>query len=163
MHIFDHLLAMPDELKNLFDDFPSLLFHQEPESWDGIPGERFAITGQLCHLLDIEIQGYQHRFHRTVNETMPELPSLDGYLLAELNQYKQADPKQVLMQFRLARLQTVKMLKALKTEDYSRRANFGSYGEVSLLGLAHLLRSHDLQHLACMHWLRMRLLYSTEL
>ena len=38
-----------------------------------------------------------------------------------------------------------------------RRATFAEYGEVSLRGLAHILRSHDLQHLACLHWLMAKL------
>jgi hypothetical protein len=45
------------------------------------------------------------------------------------------------------------MLQTVRQDDWSRMATFAEYGEVTLSGLAHILRSHDLQHLACLHWL----------
>jgi hypothetical protein len=55
--------------------------------------------------------------------------------------------------FRKARRETVAMLQVARADDWNRKATFAEYGEVSLSGLAHILRSHDLQHLACLHWL----------
>ena len=45
------------------------------------------------------------------------------------------------------------MLSATRESDWHRPATFAEYGDVTLRGLAHILRSHDLQHLACLHWL----------
>ena len=52
-----------------------------------------------------------------------------------------------------ARRETVAILQTVRRDDWNRTATFAEYGEVTLGGLAHILRSHDLQHLACLHWL----------
>lgn len=157
MPIFTTLLAMPDRFEQLLGQVPDDYLNWEPANWAGIPSERFSALGHLCHLLDIETQGYQVRFLRTLEETLPELASLDGYQLAQDNDYPHQDPAVQLARFRAARTHTVTRLQGLPSSAWGRRAHYGNYGEVTLDGLARLLVSHDHQHLAGMQWLLMRL------
>lgn len=124
-----------------------------PPTWDGIPGERFTALGQACHLRDIEIDGYHVRFGRTLREDRPDLLSLDSYELARERNYEADDSDAAIAAFRKARRETIAMLSMARAADWKRKATFAEYGEVTLRGLAHILRSHDLQHLACLHWL----------
>ena len=121
------------------------------------PSERFSARGHLCHLLDIEVLGYQVRFRRTLAESLPELASLDGYQLALDHDYPRRIPPRSSTAFVPARLQTVEWLKTVPSDAWQRRARYGGYGEVTLDGLVRLLVSHDHQHLAGMQWLLMRL------
>ena len=151
--MLSELAAMPDEIEALIRTVPAEKLAWKPESWDGIPGERFSALEQACHLRDIEIDGYHRRFGRTLVETLPDLASIDSYALAEKHEYGADDALRALVAFRAAREETVAMLEKLSPAEWQRRARFAEYGEVSLRGLAHILRSHDLQHLACLHWL----------
>ncbi len=163
MTIFTTLLAMPDQFARLLAQVPAHLLDWEPANWAGIPSERFSARGHLCHLLDIETQGYQLRFRRTLAESLPELASLDGYQLALDHDYPRQDTAAQLDRFRTARLQTVEWLKTVPSDAWQRRARYGGYGEVTLDGLVRLLVSHDHQHLAGMQWLLMRLNADLEL
>ena len=153
MQILAELAAMPDEAKALLRQVPRVRLDWTPESWDGIPGERFTALGQACHLRDIEIDGYHVRFGRTLREDRPDLVSIDSYELANQRNYNDDDVTTALAAFRRARRETVAMLQTVRPEDWERTATFAEYGAVTLRGLAHILRSHDLQHLACLHWL----------
>ena len=157
MTLFTTLLAMPDQFARLLAQVPADQLDWEPANWAGTPAERFSARGHLCHLLDIETLGYQVRFRRTLEESLPALASLDGYQLARDNQYPLQDTAVQLDRFRTARLQTVDWLKALPSSAWARRGRYGGYGEVTLDGLVRLLVSHDHQHLAGMQWLLMRL------
>lgn len=147
------LAAMPDEIEALIRHVPAERLDWTPASWEGIPGERFTALGQACHLRDIEIDGYHVRFARTLTEDRPNLVSIDSYALAARHDYAADDALRALVAFRNAREETVAMLEQLNPAEWRRRAVFAEYGEVTLRGLAHILRSHDLQHLACLHWL----------
>ena len=106
-----------------------------------------------CHLRDIEIDGYHQRIRRMLEETEPDLPSIDGYELARERRYASADPDDVLAAFRAARERTVQRIRDLTGGQLARRGTFAEYGSVTLAGLLHYLASHDQQHLACMQWL----------
>lgn len=153
MQLLAELASTPDEIAGLLKQVPRDRLAWVPPSWEGIPGERFTALGQACHLRDIEIEGYHVRFDRTLREDQPDLASIDSYALAEQRNYEADDADAALAAFRKARRETVAMLQMVRDTDWKRRATFAEYGEVGLRGLAHILRSHDLQHLACLHWL----------
>ena len=153
MQILAELASMPDEIAALIAQVPPEKLAWAPPTWEGIPGERFTALGQACHLRDIERDGYHVRFGRTLREERPDLVSIDSYVLAQQRNYQADDVQAALTAFRKARRETVAMLQTVRQDDWTRRATFAEYGEVTLGGLAHILRSHDLQHLACLHWL----------
>lgn len=124
-----------------------------PASWDGIPSEPLTIRQQICHMRDIETDGYFVRFQRLLAETDPVLESIDTYALIETRAYDRTDLRQSLASFTDARAKTMRLLDALKPSDLLRRGEFEGYGPVTLLGLIHYLCSHDQQHLAGIQWL----------
>jgi hypothetical protein len=147
------LQAFPDLLQTLYGVFPQSAQHWAPPSWDGVPSEPLTAIEQLCHVLDIEVLGYQVRFRRTLEESNPLLPSLDTDALVHKNKYSQQDATTVLERFRIERTTTLRLICGLSDEQLQRSAQFEGYGAVSLRSLVHYLCSHDLQHLSGLQWL----------
>jgi len=147
------LAAMPDQLERLYRAVPAGFERWKPASWDGIPGETFTALEQVCHVRDIEVDGYQARIRRVLAEADPFLPSLDGYALANERRYADADAAEALTSFRAARTRTLALTDRLSAQQLQRRGVFEGYGAVTLSGLIQYLCSHDQQHLACLHWL----------
>jgi hypothetical protein len=147
------LEAFPRELEKHYAAFPAEFVHWAPPSWDGVPSEPFTAIEQICHVRDIEIEGYQVRFRRTLDESSPLLPSIDSETLAKERDYGREDAAQVFAQFRAARVKTLDLLGGLDEAQLERLAEFEGYGPVTMRGLIHYLCSHDQQHLAGLQWL----------
>jgi hypothetical protein len=147
------LAAFPGEFEQHYAAFPREFAGWAPDSWDGVPSEAFTAIEQICHVRDIEIEGYQVRFRRTLDESSPLLPSIDSEAVAKQRHYAGADATQVLAEFRAARAQTLLMLRDLDAAQWRRPAVFEGYGQVTLGGLVHYLCSHDQQHLSGLQWL----------
>jgi hypothetical protein len=147
------LQEFPDRLEYCFAMIPVEHKHWTPGSWDGVPSEALTAIEQICHVRDIEIDGYQRRIERTLREDRPFLPSIDTYALARERRYEAADAAAALSGFRSARQRTLAMLAELGAAELARTADFEGYGPVSLRSLVHFLCSHDQQHLAGLQWL----------
>lgn len=150
---FAALAEFPRALEKHYSLFPADRVHWAPPSWDGVPSEAFTAIEQVCHVRDIEIEGYQVRFRRTLREEMPNLPSIDSESLARQRDYGSRDAARVLAEFRAARIATLELLRGLDETSLQRRAEFEGYGPVTLRALVHYLCSHDQQHLAGLQWL----------
>lgn len=151
--ILGDLAAAPDEFARLLAAVPAGAWDFKPASWVECPGEHFSVRENLCHLRDIEVEGYQRRFARTRAEHEPQLPSLDGYALAKERRYAETDPHQALAAFRAARAETLALIRGFGATELTRPALFNDYGRTNLAGLVHYLSAHDRQHVACFHWL----------
>jgi hypothetical protein len=149
----DALRAFPDLLEAHFARFPASRRHWAPASWDGVPSEALTAVEQVCHVRDIEIDGYQRRIERTLAEDNPFLPSIDTDALARDRRYGASDAEQALASFRAARLSTIGIVEGLTPAQLDRPAVFEGYGPVTLRSLVHYLCSHDQQHLAGLQWL----------
>ncbi|HEY0505479.1 MAG TPA: DinB family protein [Lysobacter sp.] len=147
------LALFPLQLEAHYAAIPADYRHWAPPSWDGIPSERFTPIEQVCHVRDVEIDGYHVRFQRTLREADPFLPDLGSEVLARQRNYAGADVNEVLASFRDARAHTVKLIAGLDDAQLARPAMFEDYGPVTLRGLVHYLCSHDQQHLAGLQWL----------
>jgi DinB superfamily len=137
-----HYAAIPEEYKNW-----------APPAWNGIPSEAFTPIQQICHVRDIEIDGYHVRFRRILNESNPTLASIESEELARERSYSTSNAEEVFTAFRNARAQTVDLISGLSPEQLGRTAVFEGYGPLSLRSLVHYLCSHDQQHLAGLQWL----------
>jgi hypothetical protein len=147
------LAAFPLQLEAHYAAIPSEFKRWNPPSWDGIPSEHFNAIEQICHVRDIEIDGYHSRLHRTLAEDNPALPSIDSESLAVARSYVSSNSDEALAAFRAARAQTVSLIEGLSPEQLRRTSTFEGYGPVTLQGLVHFLCSHDQQHLAGLQWL----------
>lgn len=147
------LADFPRQLEAHYAAIPAELKHWRPPSWDGIPSEHYTALEQICHVRDIEIDGYQVRLRRIVEENHPFLPGVDGDALAIERAYANADASAVFAAFRAAREQTLDFIARLTPQQLDRTAEFEDYGVVTVRSLAHYLCSHDQQHLAGLQWL----------
>jgi hypothetical protein len=147
------LADFPRQFADFYEAVPEAWRHWAPDSWEGIPSETFTATGQICHVRDIEIDGYHVRLERTLAEDTPVLESLDGYLLATQRDYQSANAAEVLSAFAAARSKTMQIISGVTPADLERRAVFEGYGPLTLRSLVHYLCSHDQQHLAGLQWL----------
>ena len=147
------LAAFPDQLEAHYAAIPPDFKHWAPPTWDGVPSEPFTAIEQVCHVRDIEIEGYHVRLQRTLHEISPLLPSVDSERLAVERSYGTANVDEVFVAFRTARAQTVTLISSLTAAQYDRTAEFEGYGPLTLRSLMHYLCSHDQQHLAGLQWL----------
>ena len=143
----------PDELERAMGQVPAERLAWRPESWGGSPGETFSPIEHVCHLRDIETEGYHVRIKRMLEEENPSLVSIDGDQLAKERRYERADLGDALRAFRAARAATIERLRALDEVQLARPGFFAEYGPLTLRALVHYLRSHDQQHLAGIQWL----------
>jgi hypothetical protein len=149
----DALAAFPEQLEAHYAAIPREFITWAPPSWDGIPSEHFTPIEQVCHVRDIEMDGYHARFQRVLHEANPNLLSIDSESLAIERSYSTSSAKEALAAFRAARAQTIRLISGLTAGQFSRTAVFEGYGTVSLRSLVHYLCSHDQQHLAGLQWL----------
>ena len=147
------LADMPRQLVQALRLFPTDRLAWRPESWGGCPSEHFSALEQVCHLRDIETDGYHVRIRRLLEEQDPALESLDSYEMARRRRYSSAHVDVALAEFREARAATVARLRDLTPPDLARTGEFAEYGRLTLEALVHYLRSHDQQHLAGLQWL----------
>jgi hypothetical protein len=148
------LKAFPAQLEEHYAAIPADFVHWAPPSWEGVPSEAFTALEQLCHVRDIEVEGYHVRVRRTLAEENPLLVSLDSEVLAKERNYGNADAPGVLRDFARARAITVEIVAGLDEAQLQRPARFEGYGALTLRSLVHYLCSHDQQHLAGLQWLQ---------
>jgi hypothetical protein len=149
----DALKEFPQQLQAHYAAIPDEFKHWAPSSWTGVPSEALTAIEQVCHVRDIEIEGYQVRFQRTLSESNPTLGSIDTDALARDRSYGTSNADAALAAFGEARKKTVALIANLTSAQLDRTAVFEGYGPVSLRGLVHYLCSHDQQHLAGLQWL----------
>ena len=147
------LATFPNLLEAHYAQIPAAYANWAPPSWQGVPSEPFTPLEQICHLRDIEIDGYHVRLRRTLREHQPVLASIDGEALARTRGYATANAAEALAAFRAARTHTVELIGGLAPQQFTRTAVFAQHGLVTLRGLVHYLCSHDQQHLAALQWL----------
>ncbi len=152
-HDLNSLRSFPSALRNLLSGIPVDALDWKPTSWEGIPSEWLTIRQQICHMRDIEADGYTRRFQRLLSENEPVLESVDGYALVKARGYDYAELGQALDAFEAAREKTMTILDGVNAPELARRGKFEGYGPVTLLGLIHFLCSHDQQHVAGIQWL----------
>jgi hypothetical protein len=147
------LASFPQLLEDQIRAVPAGYLDWRPPSWDGIPSEPFTALQQLCHVRDIEIEGYHVRLRRMLDEDSPELASIDSVALVGPRRYAEADPDAVLAEIRHARRHTIALIAGLGDAELGRPGSFEGYGRLTLKALIHYLCSHDLQHLSGIQWL----------
>jgi len=150
--ILHSLETFPQRLEECFSLFPKPMHNWQPWSWEGIPSERLTAIEQVCHVRDIERDGYHRRIRRTLAEEMPILEDIPGEPLAVERRYLDANVEEVFADFRVARAETVALVTGLSAIQMQRVALFEGR-PVALHNLLHFLCSHDNQHLAGLHWL----------
>jgi hypothetical protein len=119
--------------------------------------KEFSAVEHLCHLRDIEQEGYRARIGRILEEEQPLLPDLDGARLAQERSYNKQELNVALDVFTRARLDNLSLIKSLSPEQLGRCGTFENVGPITLEKLLHMMREHDEAHLQELKDLRARL------
>jgi hypothetical protein len=142
------LSATLNSLQSMPAHLQQLLQQQPPADWQARRAAGgFSMTEQLCHLRDIELEGYSLRLSRVLTETLPELQEIDGSALAEARHYQQQDARLALQTFGRQRLTNVALLHEHLAAQAGRKGIFGGFGVVTLWSLVQGMQQHDAEHL----------------
>jgi len=136
------LAAMPAHLARLAAAVPGA--ERQRRASDG----NFSLAEHLCHLRDIEIEGYRLRLERLLSESEPLLADLDGARLARERQYHRQDALTALAAFAAVRADLLSRLRGLVAQERQRRGRMEGAGAITVEGLVQMMRAHDAEHRA---------------
>ena len=149
------LLAFLDETPNQLANSTSGFSNAELR-FQNSPDE-FSVLENICHLRDLELQGYTPRIRRILAESDPALADFDGARVAAESSYNNEQSGLALQAFQTARRENVEVLRALTDAQLSREGTLEGVGSVTLRRLAELMREHDEGHLEDLRVLSQRL------
>ena len=114
----------------------------------------FSIVENVCHLRDIERDGYSVRLRRLLDESQPVLPDIDGARLARERDYNSQLIKDAIEAFSNERMANVARIRALRPEQLNRTGHLETVGPVSVEELLGRMQEHDREHLELIEGLR---------
>jgi hypothetical protein len=131
----------PGTLETLLATFPEAKTRVKPSD------QEFSFLESVCHLRDIEIEGYGPRLRRILAEERPWLQDVDGARLAREREYNEQNLREALTAFVAARMGNVATLSRLDPSARLREGNLERVGTITLSKLVSLMRDHDEGHL----------------
>jgi hypothetical protein len=114
----------------------------------------FSATENVCHLRDIEEEGYSVRIKKLIEESEPFLHDLDGGLLARERDYNSQNLVDALERFASARMNNVAAVRSLPPDGLERKGTFEGSGLITLSELLLMMREHDEGHIKELESLR---------
>ena len=133
--------AMPAKLKEIVAAIVEGAWRSKPSSGG------FSLVEHVCHLRDIDGDGYRLRLERMLAEQRPTLPDLDGDALARERDYQSADMATALASFTATRLAIAARLAKLTPDDRRRTGLMAGTTEITVEGLVEIMTAHDSEHL----------------
>lgn len=109
--------------------------------------EEWSFVENICHLRDLESEGYAVRIARILEEEKPFLPDFDGSRVAIERNYIDQDARQALSEFTTTRANNVARLRGLDAGSLDRAGTFQNTGVITLRKLIGMINEHDQQHL----------------
>jgi DinB superfamily len=137
------LAATPAALKEALRGVPRklLLFTPAPGKW--------SILEILCHMRDMEREGYLERYTRILAEPEPRLPDLNGDAFAIERDYRGQKAGEVLRDWTRLRRESLRLLRKAKPEHWRRAGIHETAGRLTIddLLVRHAV-GNDAAHLA---------------
>ena len=109
--------------------------------------DEFSPLQHICHLRDLEREGYQARIGRMLREENPLLADFDGARIAQERDYNGEQLDAALSAFGDARLANIALVKSLSPDDFNTPGRFEGIGQITLLELLSMMKDHDQEHL----------------
>lgn len=109
--------------------------------------EEFSVAENICHLRDIEREGYSVRLRRLLDEEQPLLPDIDGARLAQERGYNSQPMPSALEDFAAERMCNVGVILGLQTEQLGRSGVLQTVGDITVERLLAIMEEHDREHL----------------
>lgn len=120
-------------------------------------GGAFSVLENVCHLRDIETDGYTERIARILNENKPLLPDINGSRLAIERDYNNQELEASVQAFAHARGRNIETLQALDEKQINREGKLEGVGRITLGELLRMMREHDEDHIRELRTIRARL------
>jgi len=120
--------------------------------------DEFSVVENICHLRDIEVEGYTVRIRRLLREDNPKLADIDGAKLAAERDYNQQDLHDALADFTRARNENLNTLRNASEDEFDREGELEGVGRMNLGQLMQMMWEHDEGHLDELKTTRTRLL-----
>jgi hypothetical protein len=153
--LLELLVNTPDEVQGLVEGLPSDRVKIRPDL------EEFSVLETVCHLRDIEAEGYGVRIQRIIAEDRPFLPDLDGARLAIERDYNRQNLAAALADFSQARQKNVELLKNASASQFDREGELEGVGVIKLGKLLAMMCEHDSGHVDELRIARARCLKAT--
>jgi len=134
------LAHTPAQLSELIDGLPQDSVRVRPAP------DEFSVVENICHLRDIEIEGYAIRIRRLITENHPTLSDIDGTRLAIEREYNSQDLQEALMTFTRARQENLSVLGKASDSDFEREGVLEGAGGITLEKLLEVMCEHDEGH-----------------
>lgn len=119
--------------------------------------DEFSVVEQVCHLRDLEREGYSARIKKLLTENQPQLPDFDGSRIARERDYNSQAFESSFEEFALARAENVRLMKTLSPDQLNRSGVLEGVGAITLGKLFALMREHDQSHREELRELRERM------
>src|SRR5947209_5610128 len=146
--LLEFLAATPGNVRQLSQGIAADELKRKPST------DEFSFLENVCHLRDIEQEGYTVRISKLLNERDPVLPDIDGARLARERDYNSEDFETALREFERLRENNVRVLSLLSAESLNRSGVFEGVSTINLKTLADMMREHDEAHRAELKGLR---------
>ncbi|HEV2213115.1 MAG TPA: DinB family protein [Gammaproteobacteria bacterium] len=138
---FDALSEMPRALESRIAGLSERELRFKPGT------DTFSVLENVCHLRDIEVDGYALRLQLLLTQEYPLLPDINGSELAEARRYNSQAFQPALQAFVDARHGCLGVLANLTPADLAREGHFENVGDVTLGRLLELWVAHDRDHI----------------
>src|SRR4051794_11790899 len=109
---------------------------------DGIPSP----VEQLCHLADLEREGFRERIAGLLREVEPAFPNFNGAKVAADRNYRALSLEDGLSAFTDARLANISALRTVDDESWFRSGTQEGVGRVALCDIPGFMFQHDFAH-----------------
>jgi transcriptional regulator with XRE-family HTH domain len=134
------LQAMSAKLKDIAAQIPRSAWRTRASNGG------FSLVEHVCHLRDIDGDGYRVRLDRMLTEERPNLHDIDGDALAKESNYQNQDLTDALAAFTTTRWAIVARLAKLTPEE-RQRSGIMAGKQITIEGLAAAMQAHDSEHL----------------
>jgi uncharacterized damage-inducible protein DinB len=155
-NVLERLAQAPQELITLLRDLSAEAIRTRNSA------DEFSALETVCHLRDLEIEGYGVRINKILTDDNPTLPDIDGSRLAIERDYNSQEVTEALEAFTMARQQNITVLKQVSEDQLERTGLLTGVGEVSLDKLLSMMSEHDDDHLDDVRRIRQRWLKNSS-
>jgi hypothetical protein len=131
----------PCTIKQIVSDLGKSNVRERPH------GKTWSVVEHICHLRDIEKEGYTVRITRLLTENQPFLEDIDGDRLAVERGYINQDFNEALEAFINARAVNIEAIRDLSADQLSKSGMFENTGPLTLVDLLNKMREHDGEHI----------------
>lgn len=131
----------PRVIEQLVSDLEDRVVRERPQ------GKDWSIVEHICHLRDIEKDGYRARITKLLTEDEPFLEDLDGDRLAVERAYIDQDLNAALDVFIKTRAVNIEAIRDLSAEQLGKSGMFENVGHLTLAALLNKMHEHDREHI----------------